>query len=42
MEIGDMFIYIYIYILYVRPHFSSAVLVLGLRNVGGVKCQPFL
>ena len=31
---------IYIYIWYVRPHFSSAVL--GLRNVGGVKCQPFL
>ena len=23
-----------------RPHFSSAVL--GLRKVGGVKCQPFL
>ena len=30
----------YIYIWYVRPHFSCAVL--GLRNVGGVKCQPFL
>ena len=28
------------YIWYVRPHFSSTVL--GLRNVGGVKCQPFL
>ena len=32
---------IYIYIYMVREtHFSSAVL--GLRNVGGVKCQPFL
>ena len=37
MEIGDIFIYIYM----VREtHFSNAVL--GLRNVGGVKCQPFL
>ena len=30
----------YIYIKYVRPHFSSAVP--GLFNVGGVKCQTFL
>ena len=35
-----IYIYIYIYIWYVRPHFSSTVL--GLRNVGGVECQPFL
>ena len=35
-----VYIYIYIYIWYVRPHFSSTVL--GLRNVGGVKCQPLL
>ena len=33
-------IYLYIYIWYARLHFSSTVL--GLRNVGGVKCQPFL
>ena len=33
-------IYIYIYILIRETHFSSAVL--WLRNVGGVKCQPFL
>ena len=38
MEIGDVLIYVYMW--YVRPHFSSAVPVL--RNVGGVKCQPFL
>ena len=31
--------YIYIYIWYVRPLFSSVVL--GLCNVGGIKCQPF-
>ena len=37
MEIRD--IYLYIYIWYVRPHFSSAVPVLC--NVGVVKCQPF-
>ena len=40
MEIGDIYIYIYICIWYVRPHFSSTVL--ELRNVGGVECQPFL
>ena len=40
MEIGDIFVYIYIYIWYVRPHFSSVVQ--WLCNVGGVKCQPFL
>ena len=34
-----MYIYIYMY-RYVRTHFSGTVL--GLRNVGGVKCQPFL
>ena len=33
-------IYIYIYIYMVREtHFSSGP---GLRNVGGIKCQPFL
>ena len=37
MEIGD--IYIYIYMVRAR-HFSSAGQVL--RNVGGVKCEPFL
>ena len=36
MEIGDILLYIW----YVRPHFSS--MVPGLRNVGGVRCQPFL
>ena len=36
MKIGDIFIYIS----YMRPHFSSAVP--GLYNVGGVKCQAFL
>ena len=41
MEIGDIYIYIYIYIYMVRArHFSSAGPVL--RNVGGVKCEPFL
>ena len=35
-----MYIYVHIYIWYVRPHISSAVP--GLHNVGGVKCQPFL
>ena len=35
MEIGDIFIYIW----YVRPHFSA---VPRLCNVGVVKCQPFL
>ena len=39
MEIGDIFIYIYIYIVR-ETHFSGAVP--GLRNVGGVKCQLFL
>ena len=29
----------YIYIGYVRPHFSNVGTVL--RNAGGVKCQPF-
>ena len=33
-------IYIYIYIEIRETHFSSAIL--GLRNVGGVKCHPFL
>ena len=37
MEIGDIFIYIY---MVHETHFSGMVLVL--RNVGGVKCQPFL
>ena len=36
MEIRNIFIYIW----YVRPHFSSAGMVLC--NVGGVKCQPFI
>ena len=42
MEIGYIYMYVYIrtYIWYVSSHFSSAVP--GLRNVGGVKCQPFL
>ena len=43
MEIGDIYIHIYVcmYIYMVRArHFSSAGPVL--RNVGGVKCQPFL
>ena len=41
MEIRDIFMYIYIYIYMVRArHFSSAGPVL--RNVGGVKYQPFL
>ena len=36
-----VYTYIYIYMYrYVRTHFSGAVL--GLRNMGGVKCQPFL
>ena len=35
-----IYIYIYIYILIRETHFCSAVL--GLHNVGGVKCQPFL
>ena len=39
MEIEDIYIYVYIYMVHAR-HFSSAGLVL--RNVGGVKCQPFL
>ena len=37
MEIGD--IYIYIYMVRAR-HFSGAGPVL--RNVGGVRCEPFL
>ena len=39
MEIRDIFMYIYIYMVR-QTHFSSTVL--ELRNVGGVKCQPFL
>ena len=39
MEIGDIYIYIYIYMVHAR-HFSSVGSVV--RNVGGVKCQPFL
>ena len=39
MEIGYIYIYIYIYMVRAR-HFSSAGPVL--RNVGGVKCEPFL
>ena len=35
-HITSKYIYIYIH----ETHFSSAVL--GLCNVGGVKCQPFL
>ena len=31
---------VYIYIWILETHFSSAVH--GIRNVGGVKCQPFL
>ena len=37
MEIRD--IYVYIYVVRAR-HFSSAGP--AVRNVGGVKCQPFL
>ena len=39
MEMGDIYIYIYIYMVRAR-HFSGAGPVL--RNVGGVKCEPFL
>ena len=39
MEIGDIYIYIYIYMVRAR-HFCSAGPVL--RNVGGVKSEPFL
>ena len=38
MEIGDIYIYMNIYMVRAR-HFSSAGPVL--RKVGGVKCQPF-
>ena len=35
-----IYIYMYVYIYICETHFSSAVL--GLRNVGGAKYQPFL
>ena len=41
MEIGDicfLYIYIYKYILYMRPHLVAR----ALHNMGRVKCQPLL